>query len=95
MFDEFIEKFIVYLTANMNGAKDVVKTIVESDDTLKRIDKDEPKDLRAEESASVVKVLLKTEEVKKFGNRRQLAKENLVKIYGLIWGSVQLGCKQA
>ena len=70
MFDEFIEKFIVYLTANMNGAKDVVKTIVESDDTLKRIDKDEPKDLRAEESASVVKVLLKTEEVKKFGNRR-------------------------
>ena len=66
VFDEFIEKFVIYLTANMTGAKDIIKTIQERDDTFKRIDKDGPKDLTTEEAASTVKVLLNTKEVKKF-----------------------------
>ena len=60
----------------MTGAKDVIKTIQERDDIFERIDKDEPKDLTTEEAASAVKALLKTKEVKKFSNRRQLAKDN-------------------
>ena len=91
VFDEFIEKFVIYLTANMTGAKDVIKTVLDRDDTFKRIDVDMPKDLSDQDATSTVKVLLKTEEVKKFGNRRQLARDNLVKIYGLIWGQCSSG----
>ena len=91
VFDEFVEKFVVYLTANMTGAKDVIKTVLDRDDTLKRIDKEEPKDLTDVEAKSAVKVLLKTDEVKKFGNRREQAKDNLVKIFGLIWGQCSTG----
>ena len=91
VYEEFIEKFVVYLTANMTGAKDVIKTVIDRDDTLKRIDKDEPKDLTTEEAKSTVKVLLKTDEVKKFGNRREQAKDNLVKIFGLVWGQCSVG----
>ena len=58
-----------------------MKTITDRDDTLKRINKDEPIDLTDEETKSVVKTLLKTEEIKKFGARRQQAKDNLGKHY--------------
>ena len=91
VFDDFIEKFVIYLTANMTGARDVIKTVLDRDDTMARIDKDEPKDLSTADAGSAVKVLLKTEEVKKFGHRKQLAKDNLVKIYGLIWGQCSSG----
>ena len=95
MFDEFVEKFTNYLTSNMTGARDVVKTVTDRDDALERIDVDEPVDLTEEEERSKVKVMLKTEEVKKFGARRQLAKDNLVKVYGLIWGQCSPGLQTA
>ena len=91
VFEVFIEKFIIYLTANMTGSKDVVKTILDRDNTLDRIANDIPKDLTAEEAKSPVQVLLKMEEVKKYGNRRQLAIDNLVKVYGLVWGQCSSG----
>ena len=95
MYDVFIEKFVNYLTSNITGAKDVVKMIVDGDDMLKRIDKEEPIDLTEDEEKSKVKVLLKTEEVKKFGARRQQAIDNLVKVYGLIWGQCSAGLQTA
>ena len=36
-YDDFIEKFLVYLTSNMTGLKDIVKTIEDKDDMIKRI----------------------------------------------------------
>ena len=95
MFDDFVETFTNYLTSNMTGARDVVRTITERDDALERIDKEMPVDLTAEEAKSEVKKLLKTEEVKKFGNRRQQAKDNLVKVFGLIWGQCSPGLQTA
>ena len=50
IFDDFMEKFVTYLTSNMTGAKDVVKMITDRDDMLDRIDEDMPDDLTAEES---------------------------------------------
>ena len=79
MYDDFIEKWTNYLTSNMTGARDVVKTIIDRDDMDTRIDEDEPVDLTEEEATSTVKILLKTDEVKKFGSRREQAKDNLVK----------------
>ena len=91
IFDDFIDKFTTYLTSNMTGARDVVKTILDRDDVMKRIDKDIPSDLTDEEAELAVRVLLKTEEVKKFGARKQLAKDNTVKAFGLIWGQCSPG----
>ena len=84
IFDDFIEKFTNYLTSNMTGARDVVKTILDRDNMMERIDEDITEDLTLEEAASAVRVLLKTEEVKKFGARKQLAKDNAVEAFGLI-----------
>ena len=69
--------------------------MTDRDDVFERIDAEEPVDLTEEEEKSKVKVLLKTEEVKKFGARRQLAKDNLVKVYGLIWGQCSPGLQTA
>ena len=91
IFDNFIEKFTTYLTSNLTGARDVVKTIIDKDDMMKRIEKEMPEDLTEEEKKSEVRVLLKTEEVKKFGARRQLAKDNTVKAFGLLWGQCSPG----
>ena len=90
MFDDFVETFTNYLTSNMTGAKDVVRAITNHDDMMRRIDQEEPVDLTKKEAKSTVKVLLKTEEIKKFGARRQQAKDNLVKVFGLIWGQYNL-----
>ena len=95
MFDDFVETFTNYLTSNMTGARDVVRTITERDDTLERIDGDIPIDLTDEEAKSAVRTLLKTEEVKKFGTRRQQAIDNLVKVFGLIWGQCSSGLQTA
>ena len=91
MFDDFIEKLTTYLTSNMTGARDVVKTIIDRDDVMARIDLDEAVDLTEEEEKSTVKVLLKTEEVKKFGARKQQARDNTVKVFGLLWGQCSAG----
>ena len=91
IFDDFIDKFITYLTSNMTGARDVVKTIMDRDDLMARIDEDEPTDLTEEQAKLAVKVLLKMEEVKKFGARKQLVKDNTVKAFGLLWGQCSPG----
>ena len=90
-YDDFIEKFTTYLTSNLTGARDVVKTIIDKDNVMERIEKEMPEDLTVEEAKSAVRVLLKTEEVKKFGARRQLAKDNGVKTFGLLWGQCSPG----
>ena len=82
MYDVFVETFTNYLTSNMTGAKDIVKTIVDGDDMLARTNEEEPVDLTEEEEKSKVKVFQQT-------------KDNLVKIYGLIWGQCSAGLQTA
>ena len=60
-------KFTNYLWSNITGAKDVVETIINRDDVLARIDVEELVVLTEEGEVTAVKVLLKTEEVKKIG----------------------------
>ena len=95
VFSSFTDKLKNYVVSNFNDAKDIVPMIEELRDTTQDVQNDEPANLTGTDATNAVKVIIKTEQVKRWMRRIEIHKNNKSTLYGLVWGQCSAGLQES
>ena len=95
VFSSFSDKLRNYVVSNFKDAKDIVPMIEELRDTTAEVYGEEPGNLTGQDALNAVKVIIKTEQVKRWMRRIENLKNNKATLYGLVWGQCSAGLQES